>query len=229
MRSCCVGAWRLLSVWTSHVFGLITSWPKEKFIACSAASIAQSSLTTCPHRAAGFASLAASRPFWRLIPILVLPQTFHSVWVIWLPTERAPRKAAVLRFSVDVGLRLSVSKEVPCVALWTIVEAALKAVPSSRRPLAWSQSFVALPVQLRALYDLCQIVTIFLIVFASLTHLAALAPVASPLNIPATIAPHIPPVATAIATVIAISTMISPASFAFSSLRSQSPYPIISL
>jgi hypothetical protein len=79
------------------------------------------------------------------------------------------------------------------------------------------------------LYDLCQIVTTFLIVLASLTHLAALAPVASPLNIPATIAPHIPPVATAIATVIAISTIISPAIFAFSSLRSQSPYPIISL
>jgi hypothetical protein len=66
-------------------------------------------------------------------------------------------------------------------------------------------------------------------VFASFIHLIDLTPVASPLNIPATIAPPIPPVATATATVIAISTMISPASFAFSSLRSQSPYPIISL
>ena len=79
IRSCCVGAWRDLSVWTSQVVGSITSWPKEKFIACSAAIIAQSSLATCPHRAAGAVSFAVSRPFWRLIPIFVLPQTFHTM------------------------------------------------------------------------------------------------------------------------------------------------------
>lgn len=97
------------------------------------------------------------------------------------------------------------------------------------RPLALSQSFVAFPAILRDLYDFCQMIATLLIVFASLIHLAALAPVASPLSIPATMAHPMPPVATAIATVIAISTMISPASFAFSSLRSQKPYPIISL
>ena len=109
------------------------------------------------------------------------------------------------------------------------MEAALNAVPSSRSPLALSQIFVALPAQLRDLYDFCPITTAFLIVFATLTHLAAFAVAAAPLSIPATIAHPIPPVTTATATVIAISIIISPTIFAFLSLKLKAQYPIISL
>jgi hypothetical protein len=105
----------------------------------------------------------------------------------------------------------------------------LNVVPSINNDAHLYQDFTTLAHIDNHLYHFCDICTTFKTLFAKLVHFAALKAIDPPRKIAAIATHHIHPVTTATATVITISVKISHASFAFSSLRFQNQYHLISL
>ena len=140
-----------------------------------------------------------------------------------------------------MGFKFKLSNEVPFIAEWTIFEAALKAVPSNNNQVPIVVPNATLPAELAVFttFQACHIVRAslyfwvnwiaFSIFFAKFNHLSHFAATPAQRRATAIAAHHTHHVTTATATVITISVMISHANFAFSSLRFQNQYHLISL
>jgi hypothetical protein len=132
-------------------------------------------------------------------------------------------------FSLVVGSKLRESSDVHLNAACIDLLALLNIVPSNNNQGAFIPNFAIFHVADNHLYHFCDNCTAFDNFVARFIHLAHLAASAHQRSIAAVAAAHIHQVATATATVIATSTKISPTILAFSSLRSQNQYHIMSL
>jgi hypothetical protein len=151
---------------------------------------------------------------------------------ILFQSDNVPKNAAVCRFSLAIGFKFKLSNDVHFVTECIIFDAALNVVPSINNAVHFQRTCVVLPARLATLNHFVHnfiILIAFCILFANFAHLAALASILAPRKAHATIAHHTQAVHTATTTVIIISTKISQAILAFSSLRSQRPYHTISL
>jgi hypothetical protein len=151
----------------------------------------------------------------------VFHHAFINHCVSFQEIDRAPRKAAVWTFSFAVGFMFRLSKDVPFIAEWIVLAAALNIVPSSNNhvPIVVHSATFPKVFAVFTTFNHCHIVfaslnvfinlTTFSIFVANFTHLLPLAARAAQRNAPAIAIVHIPQVTTATATVIAISLAIS--------------------